>query len=60
MTTLIDLLKALAPFAWPLFAFVALLRFEGELKGLLARLRKGKLLGQEIEHRRRDRNIGRE
>lgn len=49
MTTLIDLLKALGPFAWPLFAFVALFKFEGELKALLARLRKGKLLGQEIE-----------
>jgi hypothetical protein len=43
------LLGAIAAFLWPVFAFVALFSFKNEIRGLLSRLRKGKLFGQEIE-----------
>lgn len=43
------LLQALAALLWPTFAFTALFMFRKQLADLLARLKKGKLLGQEIE-----------
>jgi hypothetical protein len=43
------LLKAIAALLWPIFAFTALFVFKPELRAVLARLKKGKLLGQEIE-----------
>lgn len=43
------LLQALAALLWPAFAFTALLMFRKQIADLLARLKKGKLLGQEIE-----------
>jgi len=49
MNAFAELLKALAAIAWPAFAFYALWKFHPELRDLLARLRKGKVLGQEIE-----------
>jgi hypothetical protein len=44
-----DLLQAIAALLWPAFAFTALFAFRHELRSLIERLRKGKLLGQEIE-----------
>ena len=49
MKDIAELLKAIAALLWPVLSFVALIAFRGELKGLLARLRRGKVLGQEIE-----------
>lgn len=49
MTQIADLIRAIAALLWPLFAFYALYRFGPEIKSLAARLKKGKLLGQEIE-----------
>jgi len=43
------LLQALATLLWPAFAFTALFMFRRQLADLLIRLKKGKLLGQEIE-----------
>lgn len=43
------LLQALAALLWPAFAFTALFVFRKQLTDLLSRLKKGKLLGQEIE-----------
>lgn len=43
------LLQALAALLWPAFAFTALFMFRKQFADLLARLKKGKLLGQEIE-----------
>lgn len=49
MTNFADLIKAIASLLWPVFAFVTLIIFKEEIKILISRLRKGKLLGQEIE-----------
>ncbi|WP_371424432.1 hypothetical protein [Tardiphaga sp.] len=52
MTALADLIKAIAALLWPLLAFAFLWLFKSEIAGILKRLshlRKGKLLGQEIE-----------
>jgi hypothetical protein len=43
------LLQALAALLWPAFAFTTLFVFKKQLANLLTRLKKGKLLGQEIE-----------
>ena len=43
------LISAIASLLWPIFAFIALILFREQLSELIARLRKGKLLGQEIE-----------
>ncbi|MBD9361827.1 hypothetical protein [Methylomonas fluvii] len=43
------LLQALAALLWPVFAFTTLFVFKKQLANLLTRLKKGKLLGQEIE-----------
>src|SRR5438128_11183202 len=44
-----ELLQAVAALLWPILAFVVLLVFRGQIQGLLNRLRRGKVLGQEIE-----------
>jgi hypothetical protein len=44
-----QLLQAIAAFLWPVFAFVSLFLFRPQISELLKRLKKGKLLGQEIE-----------
>lgn len=46
---LTSLLSALAGYAWPAVVLVIALLFKRELSVLLTRLRKGKLLGQELE-----------
>ena len=49
MTEFSELLRAIAAFLWPVLGFIALLLFRPDLSRILRRLRKGKLLGQEIE-----------
>ncbi len=44
-----DLIRALAACAWPLFAFISLYCFRNEFRGLLERLKRGKVLGQDFE-----------
>jgi hypothetical protein len=44
-----DLISATASLLWPIMAFTVISWFRPELRGLLARIRKGKFLGQEIE-----------
>jgi hypothetical protein len=44
-----QLLQAIAALLWPIFAFFALWTFRPQIRELLSRLKKGKLLGQEIE-----------
>jgi hypothetical protein len=48
---LAEIIKALASLAWVGFAFVALFIFKDEVKASFARIKKGKLFGQEIELR---------
>ncbi len=43
------MLNSIAALLWPIFAFTALFLFKKQIRQLLERLRKGKLLGQEIE-----------
>jgi hypothetical protein len=49
MQELATLLQAIAALLWPVFAFATLFIFRKQLADLLSRLKKGKLLGQEIE-----------
>jgi len=49
MKDLAELLRAIAALLWPVLAFTAVFAFRAEFRSLLGRLRKGKLLGQEIE-----------
>jgi hypothetical protein len=49
MIPVADLLRAIAALLWPIFAFCALYIFRAELRELLARVRKGKVLGNEFE-----------
>jgi len=44
-----EFLKAIAALLWPIFAFSALFLFRPEIRNILQRIRKGKLLGQELE-----------
>jgi uncharacterized protein YutE (UPF0331/DUF86 family) len=44
-----DLISATASLLWPIIAFTVITWFRPELRALLARIRKGKFLGQEIE-----------
>jgi hypothetical protein len=44
-----ELLQGIGAVLWPVGAMVALLVFKGDIRALAARLRRGKLLGQEIE-----------
>ena len=46
---LADLISATASLLWPIIAFTVITWFRPELRALLARIRKGKFLGQEIE-----------
>jgi hypothetical protein len=43
------LLQGIAAAAWPVVALIALFLFKGEVKALMSRLKRGKILGQEIE-----------
>ena len=49
MSEIATLLQAVASLLWPLFAFTVLVVFKKQLQDLLARLKKAKMLGQEIE-----------
>lgn len=49
MTEVAALIQSIAALLWPLLAFTALFVFRSEIADLASRLRKGKLLGQEIE-----------
>lgn len=49
MESAAELLRAIAALLWPLFAFTGLLVFKPEIRRVLRRLRKGKILGQELE-----------
>jgi hypothetical protein len=44
-----DLLRGVAAVLWPIVILVLLLIFRPEVTGLFSRLRKAKLLGQEVE-----------
>ena len=44
-----ELIKAISSLLWPTFAIVSIFIFKEEISRLLARIKKGKLLGQEIE-----------
>ena len=44
-----DLISATASLLWPIIAFTVITWFRPELRVLMARIRKGKFLGQEIE-----------
>lgn len=58
MTEYAILLQAIAALLWPIFAFVALVVFRSEIADIARRLRKGKLLGQEIELNESLRRLG--
>lgn len=44
-----ELISAIAALLWPTFAFTSLFLFKKEFGALISRIRRGKLLGQEIE-----------
>jgi Na+-transporting methylmalonyl-CoA/oxaloacetate decarboxylase beta subunit len=44
-----DLISATASLLWPVIAFTVISWFRPELRALIARIRRGKFLGQEIE-----------
>ena len=44
-----DLIRAIATLLWPLLAFAVVWMFKEQVREILGRLRRGKLLGQEIE-----------
>lgn len=49
VTEFATLLQAIAALLWPIFAFTALFVFRSQIADIARRLKKGKLLGQEIE-----------
>lgn len=49
MKEISELLKAVSSLLWPIFAFVTLFLFKNEIREAIGRLKKGKLLGQEVE-----------
>ena len=49
MTEIAALLQAIAALLWPAFAFTALFVFRSQIADIARRLKKGNLLGQEIE-----------
>lgn len=49
MSEIAALLQAIAAILWPVFAFVALFVFKPQITEIARRLKRGKLLGQEIE-----------
>lgn len=44
-----ELLSAIGSLLWPIFAFTVFIAYKNEFRTLLRRLRRGKLLGQEVE-----------
>lgn len=44
-----EIVKAFASLLWPILAFTFLFIYKDQLKDLMKRIKKGKLLGQEIE-----------
>ena len=44
-----ELISAIASLLWPMFAFTALFVFKKQIGDLVGRIKRGKLLGQEIE-----------
>ena len=44
-----EFLQAIAALLWPILAFITVLVFKHNLRDLIRRLKKGKLLGQELE-----------
>jgi hypothetical protein len=44
-----ELILALSKLLWPILVFVAVVIFRKEIKAILTRIRKGKILGQELE-----------
>ncbi len=49
MSELSELIRAIASLLWPAFAFIVLYLFKSQIADAIGRIRKGKLLGQEIE-----------
>ncbi len=49
MSEFAALLQAIAAILWPIFAFVTLFVFKSQIAEIARRLKRGKLLGQEIE-----------
>lgn len=49
ISSLSELIRSIATLLWPLIVFFLIMRYNDEFRDLLKRLRKGKLLGQEIE-----------
>lgn len=49
MQEIATLLQAISALLWPVLTFVALLMFRSQISDIAKRLKKGKLLGQEIE-----------
>ncbi len=49
MTDLADLIRSLAALLWPILSFFALCMFKTQLQEILARLKRGKIFGQEVE-----------
>lgn len=49
MDSVISLISALSKILWPLLGFTTLLIFRKEIAEILRRIKKGKMLGQEIE-----------
>ena len=48
-TELAPLIDAIAKLLWPILVFIIILLFKDQISNILSRLRKGKVLGQEIE-----------
>src|SRR5262245_28480542 len=49
LRALASVLSALAALMWPVLLLIVLVYFHGDLRGLVRRLRRGKVLGQELE-----------
>jgi hypothetical protein len=52
-----ELIRAIATLLWPLLAFAVVWMFKEQVREILGRLRRGKLLGQEIELEEKLRNL---
>jgi hypothetical protein len=46
---MVELFQAVAALLWPIFAFTVLFMYRSQVRELLVRLKRGKVLGQEIE-----------
>jgi vacuolar-type H+-ATPase subunit I/STV1 len=49
MSEISELIKAIASLLWPIVAFVALFMFKAQIADIVSRLKRGKVLGQELE-----------